>query len=157
MTDRALRELERAWRAEPSDDALAALLEGYRRIEQDPPLDVLRASPRWRRLTGFVRKWYAQPLGDEDGNMSHEIVTAEKRLGFRLPRAVREWYAVVGRRLERLAHDARLASCRTCRSLAPITRSRCTAEPGSSSRIARRTIHHVSASALVRHCRRCCC
>jgi hypothetical protein len=100
--DERLRELDRRWRAQGDDGALDALLEAYRRAGRPLPLELVRASPRWRRLTGFVRKWYARPLGDGDGNTLEEIAAAEARLGTTLPIAVREWYRLVGCRVRQV-------------------------------------------------------
>lgn len=98
--DRRLRALERDWRCNPSEELLDRILLEHRRTGSDVPLDLLRASPRWRRLTGFVGKWYSSPLEDEDGNSTEEIDETERRLGLRLPDAVREWFQLVGWRLQ---------------------------------------------------------
>jgi hypothetical protein len=98
--DQKLRDLERRWRADPTDGATKVLIDAYRRAAHDPPLELLWASPRWRRLEGLVRKWYARPLGPRDGESLNAIRAAERRLGITLPAALREWYRLVGRRLE---------------------------------------------------------
>lgn len=98
--DRRLRALERDWRRNPSEELLDRILLEHRRTGGDVPLDLLRASPRWRRLTGFVRKWYSSPLEDEDGNTPEEIEEAERRLEVEFPVAVREWFRLIGWRLQ---------------------------------------------------------
>lgn len=60
----------------------------------------LRDTPRWRPLVDFVTRWYARPLEPADGCSAGEVAAAEARLGRPLPAALREWYLLVGRRLE---------------------------------------------------------
>lgn len=61
-------------------------------LEGHPNLD------RWDRVTGFVRKWYEQPFAPEDGATPAEIAACEARLGFELPRVVREWFRLADKR-----------------------------------------------------------
>lgn len=46
-------------------------------------------------LKAFIAEWH-RPIEPGDGNSEAEIVEAESRLGFRLPEAVRELYALIG-------------------------------------------------------------
>ncbi len=69
-----------------------------------------RPADRWERLRGFVKKWYLTPLRPKDGNSQSEIDAAERALrkhhsGFRLPPVLREWYGLVGRRLDGECQD----------------------------------------------------
>ncbi len=52
---------------------------------------------RWRLVEEFVSIW-DRPLRPDDGYSEAELVETEGRLGFRLPAALREWYALAGRR-----------------------------------------------------------
>jgi uncharacterized protein (TIGR02996 family) len=52
---------------------------------------------RWRLVEEFIELWY-RPLQAGDGASEAELVDAEKQLGFRLPAALREWYALAGKR-----------------------------------------------------------
>jgi hypothetical protein len=56
--------------------------------------------PRWRRLVSFVAKWHERPLAEGDGVDPREVEAAEARLGFPLPRALGEWFRLVGTRDE---------------------------------------------------------
>jgi hypothetical protein len=56
-----------------------------------------RRLERWRLITEFIEVWHG-PLGAEDGFTEAELVAAEDRLGIKLPTALREWYALAGRR-----------------------------------------------------------
>lgn len=98
MSDRELRAAERAWRARPDDESLARALGAFERSGRAPPWDLLAASPRWRRHVGFVRKWFATPLGPGDGLGREVVDVAERRLGVRLPAALREAYLLLGAR-----------------------------------------------------------
>ncbi|MCW8137829.1 MAG: hypothetical protein KIT58_02895 [Planctomycetota bacterium] len=100
--DQSLRALHRTWSAQRTDAALLALLAAYRRADQPPPLELVRSSPRWRRLTTFTSKWYRAPLGDLDGDSLRQVTATETELGIELPCAVREWYLLVGRRIAQL-------------------------------------------------------
>ncbi|MGW1847527.1 SMI1/KNR4 family protein [Streptomyces sp. NPDC001966] len=51
----------------------------------------------WQFIRGFVANW-SVPLGDADGWTEADLVAAEERLGFRLPRALRDGYLLFGRR-----------------------------------------------------------
>jgi hypothetical protein len=55
------------------------------------------ALPKPRQLASFVAGWY-QPLTERDGYEADELDSAERRLGVRMPLALREWYALAGKR-----------------------------------------------------------
>lgn len=97
MDDR-LRALARSYRAAPDEEGLRQVAAAYRRAGADLPWDLLAATPRWRRITGFVRKWFKRPLEEQDGHSCDEIAALERRLGERLPLALREWFRLAGRR-----------------------------------------------------------
>src|SRR5262249_44715250 len=52
---------------------------------------------RWRLVEEFIDTWY-RPLRASDGVSEATLRSAERRLGFKLPVAVREWYALAGNR-----------------------------------------------------------
>jgi uncharacterized protein (TIGR02996 family) len=52
---------------------------------------------RWALVDEFIEIWHP-PLGPGDGYPEDELRAAEARLGCRLPAALREWYALGGRR-----------------------------------------------------------
>ncbi len=56
-----------------------------------------RRVERWRLVEEFIDTWY-RPLAPGDGCAEKEITAAERRLGFRLPAALREWHTLAGRR-----------------------------------------------------------
>lgn len=64
----------------------------------------LLQTPRWAALTAFVRRWYAEPLGaavvTED-----DLARTEAHLGCKMPPALREWFLVVGHRLQFCGQD----------------------------------------------------
>lgn len=51
---------------------------------------------RYAELKAFVAEWH-RAIEPGDGNSEAEIVEAEARLGFRLPEALRELYALLGK------------------------------------------------------------
>jgi uncharacterized protein (TIGR02996 family) len=55
---------------------------------------------RWRLMREFIETWYWKP--EDPGNSQEEIEDTEERLGFALPVAMREWYALVGKCVHRL-------------------------------------------------------
>ncbi|HWE97228.1 MAG TPA: hypothetical protein VG269_24930 [Tepidisphaeraceae bacterium] len=69
------------------------------------PLDVgalLRELPcdregRWNALKVFFKGWYGE-IGPADGYTEQSICAAEERLKLTLPTALREWYALAGKR-----------------------------------------------------------
>jgi len=54
---------------------------------------------RLRRVAQLVEAWWS-PLGPADGVPEDELCAAERRLGVRLPAALREAYALLGQRVE---------------------------------------------------------
>jgi uncharacterized protein (TIGR02996 family) len=52
---------------------------------------------RWRLAEEFIDVWHGG-LRPKDGCTEQEIARAERRLGCRLPAALREWYALAGKR-----------------------------------------------------------
>jgi uncharacterized protein (TIGR02996 family) len=56
-----------------------------------------RRVERWRLVEEFIDTWH-RPLTAGDGCTEEEIAEAERRLGARLPAALREWHALAGRR-----------------------------------------------------------
>lgn len=52
---------------------------------------------RWELMREFIARWYA-PLTPADGFSEEEISSAEQSVGLQFPRALREWYALAGRR-----------------------------------------------------------
>jgi uncharacterized protein (TIGR02996 family) len=65
---------------------------------------------RWKRLDRFIDAWSARPLDRDSGVTMDEILAAEAQLGQRLPSAVREFYLLMGRRLEIGSHQDRFVS-----------------------------------------------
>lgn len=97
--DDAIRALERRV-LDVRDDpgALPELERACERAGRDLPTSVLRIHPRWRTVVWFVNGWFRRPLDDDSGLSSDELDTAERRLGQRVPRALREAYLLLGRR-----------------------------------------------------------
>ena len=60
----------------------------------------LLAQDRWAWLRDLLHYWYAEPLTARDGSPLELIDAAQERLGVRLPTALREWYELVGQRLD---------------------------------------------------------
>ncbi|MGV9312925.1 SMI1/KNR4 family protein [Streptomyces sp. NPDC003691] len=52
----------------------------------------------WDFIRAFTAEWTAAPLGAGDGYGPEELAAAEERLGLRLPAALKEAYALLGRR-----------------------------------------------------------
>lgn len=65
---------------------------------------------RWSLLKDFVAEWHT-PLQEGDGYSATELDEAERRLGFALPPALREWYQLAGQRDELFANDPYGFSC----------------------------------------------
>jgi uncharacterized protein (TIGR02996 family) len=65
-----------------------------------------RRVERWRVVEEFIDTWH-KPLKPGDGDTEEELRANEERLGFRLPSALREWYALAGKR-----HDVWTTECR---------------------------------------------
>lgn len=96
----SIQELERRWRSEPeNEELLSELLRLYERSNLEIPLDILASTPRWRRLSWLLATFYEEPIGVA-GNTIEEIRDKEAELGFTLPKALREWYRLVGNRLD---------------------------------------------------------
>lgn len=52
----------------------------------------------WNEYRALVAQLYARPLSKRDGIPEMRLLRAEKRLGFRLPGALREFYRTAGKR-----------------------------------------------------------
>lgn len=98
--DQRLRDLHRRFDAEPSNGLAEELMREHARRGEHAPPWVLRRSRRWEPLTGFVARWYRQPLCDGDGCSTEDLAATERRLGTRLPAALAEWFLLVDRRLQ---------------------------------------------------------
>ncbi len=61
--------------------------------------DLLR-TPRWAWLAAFIDTWYFDPVTAQDASPTEEIDAAATAPGVDLPQALREWFELVGRRLE---------------------------------------------------------
>src|SRR4029450_4278942 len=61
----------------------------------------------WRFIRRFTQSWLT-PLTDEDGWTEDDLRAAERRLGLRLPPAIREAYALFGRRQDLTSVQDRL-------------------------------------------------
>jgi uncharacterized protein (TIGR02996 family) len=61
----------------------------------------------WRLMEEFIDVWH-RPLRAGHGSSERELASAEKRLGTRLPAALREWYALAGRRKDVWSRQDRL-------------------------------------------------
>ncbi|MGW4379573.1 SMI1/KNR4 family protein [Kitasatospora sp. NPDC004531] len=55
-------------------------------------------SDAWGFVRWFADAWTGRPLGPQDGCTAAELAAAEADLGFALPAALREGYALLGRR-----------------------------------------------------------
>jgi uncharacterized protein (TIGR02996 family) len=64
---------------------------------------------RWCLVEEFIEVWHG-PLRPEDGYSEAELQAAEQRLGYKLPAALREWYALAGRRNDVWSHQDHLWS-----------------------------------------------
>jgi len=64
---------------------------------------------RWSLLKDFITEWHG-PLKRGDGYPASELNAAEKRLGLKLPAALREWYGLAGRREDVFAMQNLLVS-----------------------------------------------
>jgi len=67
-------------------------------------LNHLVQGPRWAALSRFVQRWYAEPLGDEVVTRD-DLARAEARIGSKLNVALREWFLLVGHRLQFCGQD----------------------------------------------------
>lgn len=101
--DAALRLLERRWRTAPLEpERSEALIQALTRAGRPTSSTLLACHPRWSRLASFVGRWCRRPVRDGDGVAPGRIAAAERRLGVRLPRALRELYLLLGRRRDAL-------------------------------------------------------
>jgi uncharacterized protein (TIGR02996 family) len=64
---------------------------------------------RWCLVEEFIEVWHG-PVRPEDGYSEAELQAAEQRLGCKLPAALREWYALAGRRQEAWSHQDHLVT-----------------------------------------------
>ena len=64
---------------------------------QDFAARLVKREDHWLLLKDFVAEWHG-PLKRGDGYPASELDAAEKRLGLKLPLALREWYQLAGRR-----------------------------------------------------------
>jgi uncharacterized protein (TIGR02996 family) len=91
-----LKKRRRALQAQVDADWCRAM--GY--VPRHRPLFTRLPQPRverWRLVEEFIDVWHG-PLEANDGYSEAELMAAEKRLGLRLPAALREWYALAGKR-----------------------------------------------------------
>ena len=64
---------------------------------------------RWGLVDEFIEIWHP-PLGPEDGYPEDDLRAAEARLRCQLPAALREWYALAGRRTDVWSRQDHLAA-----------------------------------------------
>ncbi|RJL35673.1 SMI1/KNR4 family protein [Bailinhaonella thermotolerans] len=76
-------------------------------IERALPPAVASRSGAWDFIRGFAETWVT-PLQEGDGYGERELSAAESRLGVRLPEALREAYALFGRRQDLTSNHDRL-------------------------------------------------
>lgn len=62
--------------------------------------NALLSTPRWSWLGDVLDRWYSTELCAEQGLSPAEIDTVERESGLTLPTAMREWFELVGHRLE---------------------------------------------------------
>ena len=70
---------------------------------------LLSPPDRWTLVKRFVAHWH-EPLREGQGYGASELDAAERRLGFPLPVALREWYQLAGQRKDLTARQDRLLS-----------------------------------------------
>ncbi|WP_433465880.1 hypothetical protein [Spirillospora sp. CA-128828] len=68
-------------------------------LVRDLPAALTGRELAWTYIRGFAATW-CTPLTSEDGTPEAELTAAEEALGIRLPAAVREAYALFGRRFD---------------------------------------------------------
>jgi hypothetical protein len=99
--DESWRVVERAWRESPDDPAaIEAAARAMRRARVPLPFELIVRLPRWEKLVGFVKKWYARPIDVESGHSEDTIGEAEDLLGVDLPESLKEWFRLLGHRRE---------------------------------------------------------
>jgi hypothetical protein len=97
--DEDWRELERRWSATPDDDELLEhAVRARARAGLEPTRAMLLAQEPWRRLVDLCRDWTDRPLEPSDGLGPEAVLAAEERLGYRLPKALHQWFTLVGNR-----------------------------------------------------------
>jgi hypothetical protein len=97
MSDSDYREAERRWLATPDDpSARSRAVQAFRRAGRDLPFGLIVGLDRWRRIVDLVRDWDERPLAPGEGYSSAQLDAAERRLGRRLPLALREWFLLAG-------------------------------------------------------------
>ncbi len=74
-------------------------------MTEPEPRASLAATPRWSALASFVARWYERPIEPEDGLDDASLDAIETRLDRPLPPHVREWFALLGRRLQATNQD----------------------------------------------------
>lgn len=95
-----LADIERQWRSEPNNEKLLMeLLRHYERLRLETPWDVLAALPRLKILFTLIRNFYDFPLSEQCGESISDITQRELELGINLPKVLREWFRLFGRRL----------------------------------------------------------
>lgn len=105
MTDTSIRRLEAEWKASSADDDAERLVVACRRARRDPPWGALRRCERWRRVDGFVTKWFTRPLAESNGVSPVDLDASAKARGWREPPALREWFQLAGRRADLTATE----------------------------------------------------
>ncbi|MDO4260256.1 MAG: hypothetical protein Q4C87_12135 [Actinomycetaceae bacterium] len=68
----------------------------------------LLSLPRWSWLSNFIATWYAEPLSKKDALSAEFINGVTERLGVTIPEALREWYELVGARINSQIQDVAL-------------------------------------------------
>jgi uncharacterized protein (TIGR02996 family) len=74
---------------------------------------------RWKLLDRFIDAWCEQPLDGGSGATIDEILEVEEQLGRQLPAAVREFYYLMGHRLEIGSYQDRFVSIEELRRSEP--------------------------------------
>ena len=64
----------------------------------------------WPRVRAFIEHWYADSVHPEDGESEAAIAACESHLEARLPRILKDWYRLLGRRLRPIQDRAVLLS-----------------------------------------------
>ena len=77
--------------------------------EQEQFIISMARADRWHLLSELIEQWHG-PSAETQGYSSDEISACEKRLGVTLPAAVKEWYALAGRRSDIWSQQDRLLS-----------------------------------------------
>lgn len=80
----------------PSDDPMLPASAAATPGGDEPMLPADRGR-RWEMVVRLINEWWT-PLRPEDGCTAEELDAAERRLGVKLPAALREFYGLCGRR-----------------------------------------------------------